>query len=161
MRSVHLTEQARYEIPRSSFRIAKITRAESDENCVWYDLSCTTSTARISWDGFVEDTVIPGEDGFINVRTVVPAPGSIVEESMAYRSSMVGIKYVYLDVLHLNRDEMSVSCAKMSMQDQKVYEDKFHLLAPFTALYIAACLGNGKSVISSATGIKSNLRIFR
>ncbi len=159
MRGVRLSpERGTHAIPRTAFKISKITKVESSEDCIWYDLACTISP---SWDGDIEDTVVPDDHGFINIRTAAPAPGSIVEESMLYRSSLVGIKYIYLDVLDLNEDEMTISCAKMSMADQKVYEDKFHLLAPFTSLYTAACLGDGRATISSSTGMRNNLRIFR
>lgn len=156
MRGVPLTEDP-HAVPRTAFKILEIVEKERTKDCIWYDLVCRISP---SWESFNE-SVIVDEDGRFTVRTVIPAPGAVVEEKMIYRSVADGIMYTYLGIMKVQSDGMVATCAKISMSDQKVYEDSFHLLSPFTSLYMSACVGNGRAMISSSTGMRNTLRIYR
>ncbi len=161
MRKVPLTSKPTV-LPRSAFKIVEVLRAEIAEDCVWYDLVCIPAFDVSGNRSRVEDCVVLDKNGFVVVRTAIPSPGTTVEENVSFKSTISRIaRYTYLDFLSTNFDDLSARCVKMNMNDQKVYEDRFHLLAPFTSLYTAACLGDGRATISSASDVKNHLRIFR
>jgi len=157
LRNVKLTDNPNA-IMRESLRIVSFKVSVTESDCIWYDLTCAPSrTAEES----VRKSIVLDDDGLVKIKTAIPAPGAVVEESMQYGRASDQLRYTYLSVLDAGVDgSATVRCAKMGLADSRIYEDRFHLLSPFTSLYVLAKSGNGHAMISSSTGMKNHLRIF-
>jgi hypothetical protein len=145
-------------IPRESFKIVGFQMTSIESDCIWYDLTCTPSNSS---EESVRKSIILDDRGSVKIKTAIPGPGAVVEETMQYGRATDHLRYTYLNVLDSGVDgSATVRCAKMGFSDSRIYEDRFHLLSPFTSLYVLAKSGNGHAMISSSTGMKNHLRIF-
>lgn len=158
LRGVKLTSHP-HAVQRDLIKVLDYNVSAIEKDCIWYDLTCVPSVyAR---DEQVQKSILLDENGRFVVRTAVPAAGALVGEFMQYRHATEKTMYTYIGMTDMEPDDFStVTCIKMSTADSRIYRDRFHLLSPFTSMYVLAVSGDGHAMISSSTGMKNNLRIF-